>query len=312
MAKIIAIANQKGGVGKTTTAINLSAALGETQRRVLLIDLDPQGNATTGAGVDKNDSELTACDVLLNACEVKQAIVTPEHVKFDVLPSNADLTAAEVELMNTDGRERRLAEALQHVSADYDYIYIDCPPALNVLTLNAFVAADGVLIPMQCEYYALEGLSSLLQTIREVQGSVNPGLAIEGILRTMFDGRNKLGHEVSNQLIEHFESRVYRTIIPRNVRLAEAPSFGQPIVYYDKSSRGSIAYLALAGEIIRREMRASAPAARPAAAPLDVAAGVGDALAAEQDSEQGVKQATDPAAEKASLADAGSELPLAR
>ena len=214
--------------------------------------------------------------------------------------------------MNTDGRERRLAEALQHVSADYDYIYIDCPPALNVLTLNAFVAADGVLIPMQCEYYALEGLSSLLQTIREVQGSVNPGLAIEGILRTMFDGRNKLGHEVSNQLIEHFESRVYRTIIPRNVRLAEAPSFGQPIVYYDKSSRGSIAYLALAGEIIRREMRASAPAARPVAAPLDVAAGVGDALAAEQDSEQGVKQATDPAAEKASLADAGSELPLAR
>ena len=155
MAKIIAIANQKGGVGKTTTAINLSAALGETQRRVLLIDLDPQGNATTGAGVDKNDSELTACDVLLNACEVKQAIVTPEHVKFDVLPSNADLTAAEVELMNTDGRERRLAEALQHVSADYDYIYIDCPPALNVLTLNAFVAADGVLIPMQCEYYRL-------------------------------------------------------------------------------------------------------------------------------------------------------------
>jgi len=254
MAKIIAIANQKGGVGKTTTAINLSAALGETQRRVLLIDLDPQGNATTGAGVDKNNCELTACDVLLNTCEAKQAIVKPEHVKFDVLPSNADLTAAEVQLMNTNGRERQLAESLQQVRDDYDYIYIDCPPALNVLTLNAFVAANGVLIPMQCEYYALEGLSSLLQTIKEVQGSVNPGLIIEGILRTMFDGRNKLGHEVSNQLIEHFESRVYRTIIPRNIRLAEAPSFGQPIVYYDKSSRGSIAYLALAGEIIRREM----------------------------------------------------------
>ena len=258
MAKIIAIANQKGGVGKTTTAINLCAALGETQRRVLLIDLDPQGNATTGAGVDKNSTELTTCDVLLGSCVASEAILSPEHIKFDVLPSNADLTAAEVQLMSTNGRERKLAEALQPISADYDYIYIDCPPALNVLTLNAFVASNGVLIPMQCEYYALDGLSSLLQTIREVQGAVNPGLAIEGILRTMFDGRNKLGHEVSNQLIEHFESRVYRTIIPRNVRLAEAPSFGQPIVYYDKSSRGSIAYLALAGEIIRREMGDSA------------------------------------------------------
>ncbi len=257
MAKIIAIANQKGGVGKTTTAINLCAALGETQRKVLLIDLDPQGNATTGAGVDKNESELTSCDVLLGSCSAEEAIVTPEHVKFDVLPANADLTAAEVQLMGTNGRERKLADALQTVSTAYDYIYIDCPPALNVLTLNAFVASNGVLIPMQCEYYALEGLSSLLQTIREVQGSVNPQLGIEGILRTMFDGRNKLGHEVSNQLIEHFESRVYRTIIPRNIRLAEAPSFGQPIVYYDKSSRGSIAYLALAGEIIRREIAAS-------------------------------------------------------
>ncbi len=254
MAKIIAIANQKGGVGKTTTAINLCAALGETQRRVLLVDLDPQGNATTGAGVDKNSSQLTSCDVLIGSCQASEAIVRPEHVKFDVLPSNADLTVAEVQLMSTNGRERKLAEALQSISSEYDYIYIDCPPALNVLTLNAFVASNGVLIPMQCEYYALEGLSSLLQTIKEVQGSVNPGLAIEGILRTMFDGRNKLGHEVSDQLIEHFESRVYRTIIPRNVRLAEAPSFGQPIVYYDKSSRGSIAYLALAGEIIRREM----------------------------------------------------------
>jgi len=192
MAKIIAIANQKGGVGKTTTAINLCAALGETQRRVLLIDLDPQGNATTGAGVDKNAAALTTCDVLLGACETRAAIVSPEHIKFDVLPSNADLTAAEVQLMSSEGRERRLAEALQQVAADYDYIYIDCPPALNVLPLNAFVAANGVLIPMQCEYYALEGLSSLLQTIKEVQGSVNRGLAIEGILRTMFDGRNKL------------------------------------------------------------------------------------------------------------------------
>jgi len=225
MAKTIAIANQKGGVGKTTTAINLCAALGETHTR--------------------------------------SAIISSDQVKFDVLPSNADLTAAEVQLMSTEGREQRLAQALHSVAADYDYIYIDCPPALNVLTLNAFVAANGVLIPMQCEYYALEGLSSLLQTIGQVQASVNPGLVIEGILRTMFDGRNKLGHEVSAQLIEHFESRVYRTIIPRNIRLAEAPSFGQPIVYYDKSSRGSIAYLALAGEIIRREMSSELPAAKP-------------------------------------------------
>ncbi len=254
MAKIIAIANQKGGVGKTTTAINLCAALGETRRKVLLIDLDPQGNATTGSGVDKESLELTICDVLLGDCNSADAIVKPEHIQYHVLPGNADLTAAEVQLMSENGRERKLAEALKSIAADYEYIYIDCPPALNVLTLNAFVAADGVLIPMQCEYYALEGLSSLLRTIRQVQASVNTRLRIEGILRTMFDGRNKLGHEVSNQLIEHFESKVYRTVIPRNIRLAEAPSFGKPIVYYDKSSRGSIAYLALAGEIIRREV----------------------------------------------------------
>lgn len=253
MARIIAIANQKGGVGKTTTAINLSAALGVTQRRVLLIDMDPQGNATTGSGVEKNECEHTVCDVLLRTCSASQAIVTPEHIQFDVLPANSDLTAAEVRLMGQSDRERRLAEALHEVADNYDYIYIDCPPSLNILTLNAFVAAHGVLIPMQCEYYALEGLSSLLRTIKQVQGSVNRQLAIEGILRTMFDGRNKLGHEVSNQLLEHFENRVYRTIIPRNIRLAEAPSFGQPIVHYDKSSRGSISYLALAGEIIRRE-----------------------------------------------------------
>jgi len=253
MARTIAIANQKGGVGKTTTAINLSAALGVTQRRVLLVDMDPQGNATTGSGIEKDDVEYTVCDVLLGSCTCADAIISPEHVKFDVLPGNADLTAAEVKLMNQPGRERKLATALAAIVDQYDYIYIDCPPALNILTLNAFVAASGVLIPMQCEYYALEGLSSLLRTIKQVQASVNKGLVIEGILRTMFDGRNKLCHEVSNQLIDHFENKVYRTVIPRNVRLAEAPSFGQPIVYYDKSSRGSIAHLALAGEIIRRE-----------------------------------------------------------
>lgn len=270
MARIIAIANQKGGVGKTTTAINLCAALGETQRKVLLIDMDPQGNATTGSGVEKETLEKSICEVLLGDCTAEQAIVSPEHIKFDVLPGNADLTAAEVQLMSENQRERRLADALASVADRYEYIYIDCPPALNVLTLNAFVASDGVLIPMQCEYYALEGLSSLLRTIKQVQGAVNPRLRIEGILRTMFDGRNKLGHEVSNQLTEHFETKVYRTVIPRNIRLAEAPSFGQPIVYYDKSSRGSIAYLALAGEIIRRESSRLAAATKLSQQPESV------------------------------------------
>jgi len=252
MSRIIAIANQKGGVGKTTTSVNLASALGSMQKRVLLIDLDPQGNATMGCGIDKNEAELTVYDVLVENTPVADVAQQSVANNCDILPSNADLTAAEVELMAMDARERKLKSALDVVRPDYDYILIDCPPSLNVLTLNAFVAADSVLVPIQCEYYALEGLSALLETIEGVREAVNPELTIEGLLRTMYDGRNNLGVEVSAQLIEHFGEQVFRTIVPRNIRLAEAPSHGVSIVGYDKSSRGALAYLALAGEIIRR------------------------------------------------------------
>ncbi len=251
MSRIIAIANQKGGVGKTTTSVNLASALGSMQKRVLLIDLDPQGNATMGCGIDKNEVELTVFDVLVDGLDVAKVIQRSDANKCDILPANADLTAAEVELMAMDGREQQLNNALGAIHTQYDYVLIDCPPSLNVLTLNAFVAANSVLVPIQCEYYALEGLSALLDTIEGVREAVNPDLAIEGLLRTMFDGRNNLGVEVSAQLLEHFGDQVFRTIVPRNVRLAEAPSHGVSIVGYDRSSRGALAYLALAGEIIR-------------------------------------------------------------
>ena len=253
MTRVIAIANQKGGVGKTTTCVNLAASLAATQRKVLLIDLDPQGNATMGAGVDKTGVENSICDVLLGTSTIENIREPAAQGDFDIVPSNQDLTAAEVQLLERDDREYALKNALSGVLDNYDYVLIDCPPAINMLTVNALTAADHVLIPMQCEYYALEGLSALVSTIEQIRDSVNPKLEIHGILRTMFDPRNNLANEVSSQLIGHFGDRVYRTVIPRNVRLAEAPSFGVPVLFHDKYSRGALAYLALAGEINRRE-----------------------------------------------------------
>lgn len=253
MSKILAVVNQKGGVGKTTTTINLAASLAMAGKLVLLVDLDPQGNATMGSGIDKRQLPATVYHLLLGESSLRQVVRRSPAGNYDVVPANRELAGAEVEMVTIEHRETRLKEALDSARADYDFVLIDCPPALNLLTVNGLVAADSVMIPMQCEYYALEGLSDLVNTVKKVRAHLNPRLEIEGLLRTMFDPRNTLGQQVSDQLQQHFGDKVYQTVIPRNIRLAEAPSYGMPIVSYDSQSKGALAYIALAGEVLAKQ-----------------------------------------------------------
>ena len=255
MSRVLAVTNQKGGVGKTTTTINLAASLVMAGRRVLLVDLDPQGNATMGSGIDKRGLSITVYEVLLGSSTIAAARVRSISGGYDVIPANRELAGAEVEMVGLTERETRLKTALAGVLTEYDFILLDCPPALNLLTVNGLCAADAVMIPMQCEYYALEGLSDLVQTIKMVRANLNPGLEIEGLLRTMYDPRNMLAQQVSDQLQQHFGDKVYRTVIPRNIRLAEAPSHGVPALSFDRQSKGALAYLALAGEMLGKNPR---------------------------------------------------------
>ena len=253
MGQVFAIVNQKGGVGKTTTSINLAASLAKLERRVLLIDIDPQGNATMGSGVEKSELEQSANEVLLGDANISAVLHSTES-GYDLLPTNRHLTEASVRLLQMARSEFQLRDALSQIRDKYDFILIDCPPSLNALTLNALVAADGVMIPLQCEYYSLEGLSSLIETVSQIQEDLNPDLIIEGLLRTMYDGRNRLTLDVSEQLIEHFGDKVYNTVIPRNVRLAEAPGFGVAALFYDRQSPGAQAYLQLAEEVLTKQV----------------------------------------------------------